>query len=403
MNNLLQGVKIIELGHILLGPYAGQLVADMGADVIKIEALEGDFYRTVGVNKTEGMGAQWLNTNRNKRSVSLDLKSSEGKEVLTQLLKEADAVFHNMRPQALERLGFDYDSVKKINPSIVYCASAGFGQDGPYKDYPAFDDIIQAYSGMADLNGITGDNTPKFTPLVMTDHIAGLMLAQAILGGLYHQKSTGNGCFIELPMLEATVTVLLNQHLNGHVFNPPVGDIGYKRVLSPDRKPCKTKDGYIVHGVYTFKHWHKLLSVIGMHEMLEHEWLRTESDLAKNISHLYKFASETIFVTRTTDEWMTLLQSLDIPCAPVKSIFNLKNDPHLQAVGLFEKSEHPTEGTLTVMRSPFVMKDVEKKADRHAPNLGEHTIEVLKEIGLSDEQVSQLISKGVVSDSSLRD
>ncbi|MEO3387925.1 CoA transferase [Mesorhizobium sp. CAU 1741] len=397
MMKFLDGVKVVEIGHILMAPYATQFLGDFGADVIKVESLDGDYYRQLGLGRKRGMTAQWMSVNRNKRSISLDLKDPEARETLNALLRDADIVVHNMRVKAIERLGLGYDAVKALNPKVVYCAAIGFGQDGPYADFPAFDDIIQAYSGLAAVNGV-GSGKPTFLPLAIVDKVVALMLGQAMLAGLHRQRATGKGCYIETPMFEAAVTVVLNQHLNGHSYVPAEAGLGYKRVMSPHRQPAPTKDGYIVHGVYKFEHWRRFLTETGRQDVLDGPLMADQHAMANNIAGLYQIAAQEILPTRTTAEWRALFDELDIPSAPVLQMEDLENDPHLKAVGLFEEYDHPSQGRLRWMRAPFTVRDVETSADRHPPEIGEHSLEVLREVGLTDEQIEALHARGVIRD-----
>jgi crotonobetainyl-CoA:carnitine CoA-transferase CaiB-like acyl-CoA transferase len=395
MMKFLKGVKVVEIGHILMAPYATQFLGDFGADVVKVESLDGDYYRSLGLGRRRGMTAQWMSVNRNKRSISLDLKDTEARETLNSLLRQADIVVHNMRVKAIERLGLGYEAVKEINPKVVYCAAIGFGQDGPYADFPAFDDIIQAYSGIAAVNSV-GAGKPTFLPLAIADKVVALMLGQAMLAGLHRQRATGQGCYVETPMFEAAVTVVLNQHLNGHTYVPPEAGLGYKRVMSPHRQPAPTKDGYIVHGIYKYEHWQRFLTETGRQDVLDGPLMADQHAMANSIAGLYQIASQEILPTRTTAEWRALFDQLDIPSAPVLQMEDLEHDPHLQAVGLFEDYDHPSQGRLRRMRAPFAVRDVEIGPDRHPPEIGEHTLEVLREVGLTQEQIAQLQARGVV-------
>jgi len=397
MYNFLQGMRVIEMGHILLGPHVGQTLGDMGADIVKIEAPEGDFYRTVGVKRKQGMSAQWLNCNRNKRSISIDLKSQEGRDVLTELVRGADVFIHNMRPRAVAKLGFDYESVKRLNSSIVYCYSSGFGEAGPYRDFPAFDDIIQARSGLASLNGVL-DGQPKLTPIPITDLATSMNLTQAVLAGVYRKATTGQGCCVEVPMFESFVTLVMNQHLNGHAFQPPEDDVGYQRMLSPFRKPCATADGFIVHGVYTFAHWKKFLLEVGRQDVVDSDLLADADQLGSNIAKLYQIMAEEILPQRESAAWLQLLEELDIPCAPIVDIGDLEDDPHLKAIGTFRDYDHPSEGQLRDIRHPFMVRGIEEEADVPPPVLGQSTRAILAELGYPESKIDQLISSGITRD-----
>jgi len=396
MFRMLDGVRVVELGHILLAPYATQFLGDFGADVIKVESPEGDLYRRLGVSRVPGMTAQWMAVNRNKRSIALDLKSPEGRAALLEMLGQADVVVHNMRVPAIERLGLGYDAVRAVNPRIVYCAAIGFGQDGPYADLPAFDDLIQARSGLAEANGRNA-GAPAFVPMVAADKITGLLLGQAMLAGLFRQRATGEGCYIETPMFETMISVMLSQHFSGASYRPPEGGFGYARVMSPFRKPAKTRDGFIAHGVYKFDHWQRFLRAVGRDDVVEGPMMKDPVTAQQHFPELYEIAVAQILPQRTTAEWQALFDELDIPNAPVMAMEDLPDDPHVRAVGLIEDYDHPQQGPMRRVRSPYTMRGVETGPDLPAPVLGAHGREILEEFGLSPERVAQLIEAGVLT------
>ncbi len=395
MLKLLSGVKVIELGHILMAPYATQCLGDMGADVIKVEPPSGDLYRSVGVGRNDGMSAQWMAANRNKRSIALDLKSEEGRAVLCEMLAQADVLVHNMRPPAIERLGLGYDALKRLNPKLVYCAAIGFGRSGPYADFPAFDDVIQARSGLADVNG-RQQKRPNFVPVAIADMCVGLMVGQAILAGLNRERTTGKGCFIEVPMFEAMASVVLNQHLNGHAFRPQIDGLGYARVMSPYRQPSPTADGFLVHGLYKNEQWKRFLAHVGRTDILEGPLMIARGSIPAEIGQLYEIVATEIMPLRTTAEWEATFEKLDIPCAPVVNLQELEDDPHLQAVGFFEDYDHPTQGQMRQVRNPVNALDVEYEPDRHPPDLGVDGVEVLMEFGIDADRVAKLREEGVL-------
>ena len=395
MYQFLSGIRVIELGHILNGPLAGQVLGDLGADVIKVEALSGDVYRYAGATRNPAMSAAWQATNRNKRSLAIDLKQQQGKQVLQRLLTGANAMIHNMRPSAVARLGFDYESVSAIRPDIVYGFSSGFGQAGPYANYPAIDDLIQAHSGIASLNR-DADNKPRLVPMVVADTMSAQMLAQSVLAGLYHQKDTGNGCCIEVPMFETVTSLMLSQHMQGQAFVPPTGDYGYPRVLSQHRGPCKTRDGYVVHGVYRREHWITLFNAIERPDLLALPIMADAASVAQNLDELYRIASEQIFPSRTTAECLELFERIDLACAPVKDFDAIHNDPHLASVGLFREYDHPLEGRMRETRFPVTVSEVSEGNDRPTPTIGQHNKELLAELGYSAADVEQLAQQGVI-------
>ncbi len=396
MLKLLEGKRIVEAGHILLGPYATQMLGDFGADVVKVELLDGDTYRGLGQPRTRGgMTAQWMAANRNKRSVSLNLKDDEAREAFLTLIRQSDAFVHNMRPAALARMGLDYDLLAKVNPRLVYCAATGFGSSGPYAGRPAVDDAIQGYSGFSALQGLHS-GVPGLVPVAVADIICAQMLAQTVLAGMLHAKETGRGCYLETPMFEAAAGAVLNQHLSGHAFQPPESGLLYARTASPHRRPVATKDGWIIHAIYNFAHWTKFLGAIGRQDILDGPMMTDRYAMAANVGELYRMAAEDILPERTTAEWIALLTELDIPCAPVKALDELEEDEHLRAVGLFRDYDHPTQGRVRDVRAPFESRDVAEGPDRHPPELGEHTAEVLREIGLAPEAVEAMRARGVL-------
>ncbi|MCR5860305.1 CaiB/BaiF CoA-transferase family protein [Mesorhizobium sp. J428] len=396
MFHLLDGVRVVELGHILLAPYATQFLGDFGADVIKVEAPEGDYYRRLGVSRAPGMTAQWMAVNRNKRSIALDLKSAEGRAVLLEMLAQADVVVHNMRVPAIERLGLGYENVRAVNPRIVYCAAIGFGQGGPYADLPAFDDLIQARSGLAEANGRNA-GAPAFVPMVAADKITGLVLGQAITAGLFRQRATGEGCYIETPMFETMVSVMLSQHLSGASYRPPEGGFGYARVMSPFRKPARTRDGFIAHGVYKFDQWQRFLRAVGRDDVVDGPMMTDPVTAQRHFPELYEIAVAQILPQRTTAEWQALFDSLDIPNAPVVAMEDLPDDPHIRAVGLIEDYDHPQQGPMRRVRSPYTMRGVETGPDLPAPALGAQGAAILGEFGLSPERIARLIETRVLA------
>lgn len=395
MVNLLHGLRVIEIGHILNGPLAGQILGDFGADVIKIEALEGDIYRYAGASKNPAMGAAWQATNRNKRSIAVNLKTDEGKQILRKLLVSADAMIHNLRVGAVKRLGFDYVSVKKIQPKIVYAYSVGYGQQGPYADLPAIDDLIQARSGIAWLNK-TPAGEPRLVPMVVADTMSAQMLGQSVLAGLLNQQKTGQGCCLEVPMYETVTSLMFSQHLQGQAFVPPIGEAGYPRVMSEHRRPCKTKDGYVVHGVYQREQWRKLFAAIGRQDLADSEMLVDDQSTAANIASLYGIMANEVLPTKTSAQWLTFFAQLDLACAPVHDFQDLKDDPHLAAVGLFREFEHPTEGQMRETRFPVTVTGPPPEPDSTPPNIGEHTDQVLGQLGYSALEIDALKAATII-------
>jgi len=389
----LNGVRVLELTSVVLGPWACQILADMGADVIKVEAPRGDSNRHVGASKTPGMGALFLTCNRNKRSIVLDLKHEAGRKAVLKLAEKADVLIHNNRPQAMERLGLDYAAVKAVNPRIVYCGSYGYGKNGPYGDKGALDDSIQAVSGIAYLNQmVTGE--PRYLPTILCDKTTAITAVYGILGALFHRERTGQGQELEVPMFETMVNFLMAEHLWGQTFDPAMGSAGYVRLMSHHRKAYKTKDGYIAILPYLDAHWEIFCERAGRPDLLQSPKFKTLSARIANIDETYDETGKTM-AARTTQEWLDLFADTSIPAIMMNTLDDLIDDPHLNAVDFWKEVDHPTEGKLRTPAFPVNYSESPADIRRHAPGLGEHSVEVLKEAGLSQAEIDAMLSAGV--------
>jgi crotonobetainyl-CoA:carnitine CoA-transferase CaiB-like acyl-CoA transferase len=371
----LQGVRILDLTTVVMGPFATQILGDMGADVIKVEAPAGDSMRKVGPFRHDGMGPLFLQANRNKRSIVLDLKTSADRSALLALVPAADILVYNIRPQAMRRLGLDYETLSALNPGLIVCGAFGFGENGPYAGRPAYDDIMQAACGLSALfqrvNGV-----PSYAPINICDRTVGLYLANALLGALFHKQRTGEGQSIELPMFETMAQFVLGDHIGGAAFVPPEGETGYRRLLSTQRGPYPTRDGHLCVVVYTDEHWRKFAGMIGQPGLLtgdpRFESLETRTVHAE---HVGAFLAAQLR-EKTTQEWLDQFALADIPASRVNSIDDLLQDPHLRAVGFWTEIEHPTEGRLRIPDVPGTWSRTQPDIRRLAPNLGEHTDEI---------------------------
>jgi crotonobetainyl-CoA:carnitine CoA-transferase CaiB-like acyl-CoA transferase len=378
----LTGVRVIDLTSVVMGPYATQILGDMGADVIKVESPEGDVCRHVAPFRNRGMGAFFLNLNRNKRSIALDLKNEAERHVLLDLLADADVFVTTVRPQAMRRLGLDYESLRERNPRLIYCGAYGFSEEGPYAGRPAFDDVVQAMCGMASLQGKgqgeNEQNGPRYVNTIFVDKTVGCVVAYSIAMALYERERSGRGQAIEVPMFETMVSFTLIEHMAGETFCPAQESMGYERVLSKHRKPYRTKDGYIGLLPYTAEQWTRFFEAAGRPEMAADPRVTDPELRSRKIDELYGLLAE-IVAERTTAEWAPLLRAADLPMTPVLSPEDLLDDEHLSALGFFQREEHPSEGELRTIGIPVRFSRTPGEVRRLAPRLDEHREEILLE------------------------
>ncbi|MBM3567193.1 MAG: CoA transferase [Alphaproteobacteria bacterium] len=392
----LAGLTILDLTSVVLGPYATQLCADMGARVIKIEPPTGDMVRQIGKSKvTKGMGPIHLTVNRGKESLCLDLKRPEGKAAFLKLAAKADALFHNMRPEAIDGLGLDYESVRAANPTLVYVGAYGFGTDGPYAARPAYDDIVQGISGVAGLlESLSGE--PRYAPTILCDKTTGLMAALALVTALLGRARSGQGQKVEVPMFETMASFMMVEHLWERAIVAD-GSIGYTRMLSPDRRPYRTKDGYVCATPYADKHWKAVFEAVGRGELMSDPRFATINARSQRINEVYALMSQ-LMRERTTAEWLALFEREEIPAAPVQYLADLPADPHMKAVGLFREVKHPSEGEIRQLRSPIRFFATGGEMGSPAPTLGQHTRALLAEAGLAPAEIDAMIAAGTAKE-----
>ncbi len=393
----LAGIKILDMTSVLMGPYATLQLADMGADVIKVEAPDGDLVRQIPPSRHPGMGALFLNANRNKRSICLDLKQPSGRATLLALAAQADVLVYNVRPQAMARLGLGYEDVAAVNPRIIYAGVFGYGQNGPYAAKPAYDDLIQGGAVMSSLIAQAGDGTPRYVPNAIVDRVVGLAAVGAICATLVNRERTGLGQRVDVPMFETMVGFVLGDHLGGLTFEPPLDKGGYARQLSPERRPYQTADGYVCAMIYTDKQWTSFLTAIGEGELMTHDARFSTFEMrSANIDHVYGELAR-IFTARTTAAWLELMERADIPCMPMHDLQSVLDDPQLKATGFFEMMEHPTEGPVRVMHMPTSWSKTPAEIWRLAPTRGQDGDAILAEAGFDAAAVARLRAEGVLT------
>jgi crotonobetainyl-CoA:carnitine CoA-transferase CaiB-like acyl-CoA transferase len=385
----LAGVRVLDLTSVLMGPYATQIFADLGADVIKVESPSGDTTRFIPPGPDASRGAMFLNVNRGKRSIVLDLKQGEARAALLKMAESADVFIHSMRSSAIGRLGLDYAALKAVNPKIIYANLYGFARSGPYRDYPAYDDIVQAASGIVDLQARLSGGEPTYAATVIADKVAGLTGAYSVIAALYAREKTGIGQEIEVPMFETLVSFAMVEHLCGSLFVPPQGPPEYPRATSEARRPYRTADGYIGVMIYNDKHWRAFFDALGNPEWSQDAMFASMRSRTQNIGTVLAKVAEVI-ETRTTEEWVELFRQAHIPATAIKSLTDL-----LDETGFWQERETP-EGTLRFPGIPTTFSETPGAIGDPGPALGGESLDVLREAGFSAEEIADLQARGAV-------
>ena len=397
MSGPLDGVRVLDLTTVVMGPYATQILADFGADVVKLEPPEGDIVRLNGPARNAGMGHIFLNTNRNKRSVVLDLKRDAGRAACLAIAKDADVLVYNIRPQAMARLRLSYEEVREVNPRLIYVGAFGYSQRGPYAAKAAYDDLIQGAVGLPWMSREAGAESPRYVPVTLADRSVGLHIVNAVCAALYHREKSGKGQRVDVPMFESLLQTVMGEHMGGYTYLPGLGEkagaLGYARMLAKERRPYETKDGYVCVLVYNDKQWRAFFDLIGRPELLDDPKFATQEARSRDFAGAYALVAAEM-AKRSTNEWIAALEAADIPVQRMNSLADIVNDPHLAAIGYFRSIEHPTEGRIRSMAVPSEWSESAPEYRRHAPRLGEHTREVLRQAGLDESTIEQMIAGG---------
>ena len=393
MSGTLDGIRVVDVSTVVMGPWATQMLGDMGADVIKVETPGGDIARSMGPYRNAGMAAVHLAINRNKRSIVLDLTRDAGREALFRIVGTADVFLHNMRPRIAEKLGLEYEKFAARQPDLIYCAAYGFRREGPLADKPAYDDIIQAASGLADLQAVISDQ-PRYVPTIMADKTTAYNVAVAILAALLRRARGGGGQAIEVPMFETMVDFVMVEHLYGACFDPPVGTMGYSRILNEERKPFATLDGYLAVLPYTNENWRAFFRIAGREELAADPSFASFEARVRDAPKVYATLAE-IVATRTSAQWQRDLDEAGIPVMVVNTKESLLDNEQLNASGFWHMVEHPTEGRLRMTDPPIRFSDSPSSVRRLAPRLGEHSAEILAEAGYSVAEIEAMMTSAI--------
>ncbi|TDR92909.1 CaiB/BaiF CoA transferase family protein [Enterovirga rhinocerotis] len=389
---MLSTIRVVDLTSAVVGPYATQILADAGADVIKVESKGGDVMRWIaGPSPTPGMPGKFLHMNRNKRSIALDLKHPEGRAALLDVIASADVVLQNMRPAAIRRLGLTPQDIAAVNPKAVTCSVVGFSQKGPWRDRPAYDSVLQGASGLASLMAKRSGGEPAYVPFVVIDRMAATMVATQIMMALFDRERTGTVRHLEIPMYESFVALLLSEHMYGRTFMPALGDAGDLRLLDPNAAPVATSDGYICITTNTDAQVLALFDAMGRPELKEDSRFNTGPARIHHITEFFSLRAREL-ARRPTAYWLEALSKMDVPAMELRSVENLLDEDYLYEVGLLTETEHPSEGPMWSIGCPSTISGHDGAVRRHAPQIGEHTREILREAGCDGRRLEALFA-----------
>ncbi len=390
----LQGVRILDLTTVVYGPFATRILAGMGAEVIKLEPPEGDILRTIGPMRNPGMGHLFLHANEGKQSLALNLKHAQGKQLALDLVKTCDVFISNIRPQPLVRLGLDAARLQALHPRLIHVSCTGYGDDGPYAGRPAYDDLIQGASGVGRIMSQYLERDPAYAPVTLADRVSGLHAVYAVTSALFARSQSGQGQTVDVTMFEAVSQFVLGDHMGGATFIPPVGEVGYPRLVSPSRKPYRTQDGFLCVLIYDDRQWADFFAAVGTPERAKDPMFINHTARSAHINTVYAEVAR-LMATRTTAQWRELLDRIDVPNMPAQSLEELVEDPHHWHNGFFREVDHPSEGRLRMMGSATRWNHRPMPALSPAPRLGQHSREILRSLGFGDAQLDAWHRDGV--------
>jgi crotonobetainyl-CoA:carnitine CoA-transferase CaiB-like acyl-CoA transferase len=392
----LSGVRVIDMTAVFMGPSATQMLADLGADVIKVEAPGGDVIRGIGPQGAQGLGPLFLGLNRNKRSVVLDVKQPEGRQALLDLLADADVLTYNVRPPAMRRLGLDFETLAALYPRLIYVGMFGFSERGRYAGNAAFDDLIQAACALPQAVALGSGDIPRYVPFTLADRLVGQHAFGVICAALYAREKTGVGQRVDVPMFETLLPQVLGDHLYGQTFVPAQAGFGYPRLLSPERRPYATRDGFVCCLIYTDVQWRQFLTAIGQPQAFDTDpRLADIGTRTRHITELYQWVSDEI-AQRSTAQLQALLDGTDIPVFPMHTFESVLDDPHLKDIGFFNELHHPQAGTVRNTAVPSEWSGTPPGPATPAPRAGEHSRSVLREAGFDDARIDALLASGAL-------
>ena len=392
MPGTLEGIRVIDLTTVIMGPWAAQMMGDMGADVIKVETPNGDISRGMGPGRNKGMAACFLTTNRNKRSIVLDITQDDGMKALRRLIETADVFMHNFRPKVMKKFNLGYETFKETNPDLVYCGAYGFRADGPWADKPAYDDVIQTATGICEIQQLLSDQ-PRYVPTLMADKTSAYAVFSAILAALVSRERGGGGQAVEVPMYETMVDFVMVEHLYGATFDPPIAQMGYERLMNLERRPYKTSDGaYLTVLPYTDKNWSDFFKLSGRPELIDDPTFQSHANRLNNSKRVYSVLAQ-IVETRPLANWIRDLDANNIPVMVVQTKEDLIKDKQLNATGFWHHVEHPTEGKLRLADPPFRYTKTPSAIRKMPPALGEQSRDILKEAGYGADEIDKLMTK----------